>query len=69
MATTPAQAFNHVCTIMDPGNDGHDYLIKNRIRTVSRMVITADKHCVSLITKDPTVLNEADLDQINIFKL
>ena len=68
MAATPAQAFKHVCTIMDLGDDGHDYLIKHRIRTVTRMVTTIDRHYVSLITRDPSVINESDLDQIKIFR-
>ena len=65
---TQALAFMHVCDILELDQGGHDFLTKYRIRTVRKLISTADKHLVTMITKDPSVLNHADVDQIQIFR-
>ena len=41
---------------------------KHRICTERKLVSTTDKNLATMITKDPSVLNYADIDQIHIFR-
>ena len=63
-----ALAFRHVCDILELDQGGHDFLTKYSIRTVRNLISTTDKHLFTMITKDPSVLNHADVDQIHIFR-
>ena len=68
MAATAEQAFKHACTILDLGDDGHDYLKRHRIGNVRKLVNTTNEHYADLFHRDPSVLNESDLEQIEIFR-
>ena len=65
---TPDQAFRHVCDILDLDEPGYTYLKKHRITNVRRLVNTTNEHYSDLFHRDPSVLNESDLDQIEIFR-
>ena len=68
MTDPRVKALLHTCAIMGLEEEGFLYICKHRVNTVERLTNISNNRYAKLIKEDPSVINGADIDQINIFR-